>query len=150
MAQERMEVLSDFFQVAHPFLVGNVSSDPSALVPKGRSKGETVKILRALVKKLVERMLSICTRFTEYYRPGGVMKRLPEPVYTFAVAFHIELLQVCRKADKCLAVWKHRRERNPEDIAFEHSDQGIEEACVCADVGIEPLFIRLMGPGENV
>ena len=54
MAQERMEVLSDFFQVAHPFLVGNVSSDPSALVPKGRSKGETVKILRALVKRLAQ------------------------------------------------------------------------------------------------
>jgi len=52
MARERMETLSEFFQVAHPFLVDRVHPELSDLIPKKGNKKDTLKALKATLKLL--------------------------------------------------------------------------------------------------
>jgi glutamyl-tRNA synthetase len=60
LVQERIDTLQDFFAYAGFFFVGEVGYDAEALkalVPKGRSPGETAKVLRALLEDEVDRLL---------------------------------------------------------------------------------------------
>jgi glutamyl-tRNA synthetase len=60
LVRERIETLEDFFAYAGFFFVGEVSYDAEALkalVPKGRSAGETAKLLRGLLEDVVDPLL---------------------------------------------------------------------------------------------
>jgi glutamyl-tRNA synthetase len=60
LVQERIDTLEDFFGYAGFFFVGEVTYDSEALkalVPKGRSPGETTKVLRALLEDEIDRLL---------------------------------------------------------------------------------------------
>jgi len=52
MARERMDTLSEFFRVAHPFLVDKVEPDPADLIPEKGNKTDTLKALKASLKLL--------------------------------------------------------------------------------------------------
>jgi glutamyl-tRNA synthetase len=57
LVQERIDTLEDFFAYAGFFFVGEVVYDAEALkalVPKGRSAGETAKLLRVLLDEVVD------------------------------------------------------------------------------------------------
>jgi len=60
LVQERIDTLEDFFSRAGFFFVGDVDYDAEALkalVPKGRSAGETAKMLPALLEDGVDRIM---------------------------------------------------------------------------------------------
>jgi glutamyl-tRNA synthetase len=60
LVQERIDTLEDFFAYAGFFFVGEVGYDADALkalVPKGRSAGETAKLLRTLLDEVVDPLL---------------------------------------------------------------------------------------------
>jgi glutamyl-tRNA synthetase len=60
LVQERIDTLEDVFSRAGFFFVGDLGYDAEALkalVPKGRSAGETAKLLRALLEDEVDRIM---------------------------------------------------------------------------------------------
>jgi glutamyl-tRNA synthetase len=60
LVQERIDTLEDFFSRAGFFFVGDLDYDVEALkalLPKGRSAGETAKLLRALLEDEIDRVL---------------------------------------------------------------------------------------------
>jgi glutamyl-tRNA synthetase len=60
LVQERIDTLEDFFSRAGFFFVGDVDYDAEALkalAPKGRTAGETAKLLRSLLEDEIDRIL---------------------------------------------------------------------------------------------
>jgi glutamyl-tRNA synthetase len=60
LVQERIDTLEDFFAYASFFFTGEVSYDAEAskaLVPKGRSAGESAKLLRGVLEEVVDPLL---------------------------------------------------------------------------------------------
>src|SRR5690606_32866900 len=64
------------------------------------------------MNQLVERMLPICPRLTPDHRPCLIVYALPIAIDILSIAFHIALLEVCRKAMQvliirqyCMTVW---------------------------------------------
>jgi glutamyl-tRNA synthetase len=60
LVQERIDTLEEFFSYGCFFFTGEVTLDDDALrslVPKGRSAGETAKIIRNLIEEEVDRIL---------------------------------------------------------------------------------------------
>ena len=51
----------------------------------------------SLVKKLIEGVLSVCSRLSEDNRSCYIINRLTKTVYGFSVRLHIQLLQMCGK-----------------------------------------------------
>src|SRR5690606_20172436 len=56
------------------------------------------------MNQLVERMLPICPRLTPDYRPCLIVYALPIAIDILSIAFHIALLEVCRKAMQVLII----------------------------------------------
>src|SRR2546425_1149665 len=63
---------------------------------------------RSLMDELVERMLSVGSRFTPNHRAGCIIHRLAIARRAFSVALHVPLLEVCGEASHVLIVWKYR------------------------------------------
>ena len=60
LVQERISTLEGFFEYASFFFTGELSYGPEALaaiVPKGRTAGETAKLLRALLEEAIDPIL---------------------------------------------------------------------------------------------
>ena len=60
LVQERIETLEGFFEYASFFFTGELAYDAAALaamVPKGRTAGETAKLLRAILEEAIDPIL---------------------------------------------------------------------------------------------
>src|SRR3954453_23924029 len=64
--------------------------------------------LRALMQMLEERMLAVRPRCTPDDWPRLVMDRRAGTIHSFAVAFHVELLQESRQMYEILGIRQHR------------------------------------------
>jgi glutamyl-tRNA synthetase len=76
LVQERIDTLEDFFAYAGFFFSGEVGYDADAskaLVPKGRSAGETAKVIRTLLEDEVDRLLEWTPEALE-----GALRRVGE------------------------------------------------------------------------
>ena len=62
---------------------------------------------RALMDELIERVLAVGPRFAPDDRSRGVVDNVALAVDTFAVAFHVPLLEIGSKAMHILIVWQN-------------------------------------------
>src|SRR6185437_13996452 len=79
--------------------------------------------LCTLVYQLVKRMLAIGARFAPNDRSGRIVNRLAVPVDVLAIAFHIALLKVSRKAVHILVVWQNSIGFGVEKVVVPYAHQ---------------------------
>ena len=97
----------------------------------------------ALVKQLIERVLSVGSGLTEDDRTCGIVDGLAEAVDGLAVGFHIQLLQVCREAVESLGIRQDCCAQIAESVSLIDADQGIQKSCVLPDIGILSQLVGL-------
>src|ERR1700691_4051717 len=82
--------------------------------------------LRALMNELIKRVLPVSSGFTPDDRPSLVAHGLAVEVYVLAVAFHLQLLQVSRKAFEIVRVGHDVDGLRAEKIVVPDSKQAHE------------------------
>src|SRR5690606_4009257 len=78
--------------------------------------------LRALVNKLIKRVLAVGTGFTPDDRAGLVQYGIPVPVDRLPVAFHIPLLEIGSETVQVLVVREDRLGTGAEEIVVPHAE----------------------------
>ena len=59
----------------------------------------------ALMQQLMKRMLSIGASLAKQNWTGNIVNFLAITGYRFAIALHVELLQVCRQTSEAMVIW---------------------------------------------
>src|SRR5687768_13356756 len=78
----------------------------------------------SLVKQLVECVLAICSRFAPDNGPRAIGNLFAIAVNALAIAFHVPLLKVRRKAMHILVVRQYRLCLHAKEIDIPGTDQG--------------------------
>src|ERR1700678_2773203 len=82
---------------------------------------------RALMNELVKRVLPVGSRLTPDDRPGLVGHGLAVEIYVLAVALHLQLLQVSRKALEIVRVRHDAKSLRPEKIVVPDGEQAHQQ-----------------------
>ena len=80
--------------------------------------------LGALVDQLIERMLTVGSRFAPDHRTGGMADRLSVPCHPLTVTLHVRLLQIGRQVLQVLIVRQDSLSRETGKIDVPDSQQG--------------------------
>ena len=97
--------------------------------------------ISSLMKKLIERVLSVSSWFSENHRSCHIIYWFSKTVYRFTVGFHIQLLKVCRKTAQRLRIWKNCCTWISQYVSFIKSDQCIQHCRVLKYVFVCSKFI---------
>ena len=97
----------------------------------------------SLMQKLIERMLTICSRFTKNYRTSNIINLFTKTVYRFSVTFHIKLLQMSRKTTQSLRIRQNCSSRIFLNISFINTNQSIHQSRILCDILIQRKLIFL-------
>src|SRR5690348_10381421 len=98
--------------------------------------------LRALVEQLVERVLPVGPRFTPYDRAGLRTYRLAVQVNMFAVALHLQLLQVGRKASEMRRIGHHAQRLRAKEVIIPDSQQAKQKWQILLRWGSAEVFVH--------
>src|SRR5690606_33778176 len=98
------------------------------------------------MNQLVERMLPICPRLTPDYRPCLIVYALPIAVDILSIAFHIALLEVCRKAMQVLIIRQYCMTFCLEKVVVPDTQQAHDNRNVFFKRTAFEMFISLMRP----
>ena len=93
------------------------------------------------MQKLIERMLTICSRFTKNYRTSNIINLFTKTVYRFSVTFHIKLLQMSRKTTQCLRIRQNCSSRIFLNISFINTNQSVHQSRILCDILIQRKLI---------
>ncbi len=88
-----------------------------------------------LVQQLVIRMLAVGTRRPPDDRAGGQVDRFAVQRDGFAVAFHVELLEVGRELGQVVVVRQHGMGLGVEKVVVPHSDEPEQDRACCGRRG---------------
>src|SRR5436190_1923933 len=98
----------------------------------------------ALVYQLIKSMLSIGAWFSPDYWTCRISNCFPISIYTFAITFHISLLEISRKPVHVLIVWKDGLALCTKKINVPKADQCKQYRNVFFKISILEMFISRM------
>src|ERR1700691_3262466 len=105
--------------------------------------------LRSLMNKLVKRVLSVSARFAPDDRPSLIVHLLAVEGYVLAVAFHLELLKVRRKALQIVRVRHDADGLGTEKVVVPDGKQAKEDRKILLQRRGTKVFVHVVKSGEQ-
>src|SRR5271166_1300662 len=106
--------------------------------------------LRALMDELVKRVLPVGSRFTPDDRPRLVAHGLAVEVHVLAVALHLQLLQVSRKALEVVRVRHDANGLRSEEVVVPDSKQAHEQRKILLRLCAAEVLIHVVESAEQI
>ncbi len=105
--------------------------------------------LGPLVDELVERMLAVGPGLSPDDRPGLVVHRHALQIDMFAVALHVELLQVGGQTPKVVIIGQDRYSLGIEEVVVPDADQSQEHGQVALERSSAEMLVHRVEAGEH-